>query len=191
VQETSGGAKTVHLQQRYKGIPIFQAAEAVRFAPDGSLADTVGSSIAVEQELAVAPALSVEQATRIAAEYVAVPDEDERGQKDAFGEPLPAPSVDLAGFEPEIRASFPTSPELPTVLAPGPFGADITASMIWFPLGPSLRLAWAVNLTMPDSAGRYHTIVDADSGKVLFCPNSCSRSSRAATSTARTATSAR
>jgi extracellular elastinolytic metalloproteinase len=30
-QTTSSGAVSVHLQQQYKGIPIFQAAETVRF----------------------------------------------------------------------------------------------------------------------------------------------------------------
>jgi len=33
-QRTSSGAVTVHLQQQYKGIPIFQAAQAVRFGPE-------------------------------------------------------------------------------------------------------------------------------------------------------------
>jgi extracellular elastinolytic metalloproteinase len=169
VQETSSGAKTVHLQQRYKGIPIFQAAEAVRFAPDGSVADTVGSSIAVEQELPVAPKLSVQDAVRIAAEHVAEPDDDERDQTDPFGELLASPSVDVSAFEPEIRASFPNAPEVPTVLAAGPFGADITASLIWFPLAEELRIGWSVILTMPEHAGQYHAIVDADSGEVLFC----------------------
>ena len=169
VQETSSGAKTVHLQQRYKGIPIFQAAEAVRFAPDGSLADTVGSTVAVEQEFSVAPKLSVQDAVRVAAEYVAEPDADELDQTDAFGEPLALPSVDVSGFEPEVRATFANSPELPTVIAPGPFGADIKASLTWLPLGAELRLGWSVILTMPEHAGQYHTIVDADSGEMLFC----------------------
>src|SRR3954447_9439117 len=42
VQETSSGAKAVHLQQQYKGIPIFQAAQTVRFSPDDRLTETVG-----------------------------------------------------------------------------------------------------------------------------------------------------
>ncbi|SEF43151.1 extracellular elastinolytic metalloproteinase [Nitrosospira multiformis ATCC 25196] len=33
IQGTSSGAVIVHLQQQYKGIPIFQAAQAVRFRP--------------------------------------------------------------------------------------------------------------------------------------------------------------
>ncbi|MDQ3586921.1 MAG: M36 family metallopeptidase [Actinomycetota bacterium] len=169
VQETTSGARTVHVQQRYKGIPIFQAAEAVRFAPDGSLSDTVGSAITVDGEIPVAPKLSVQGAARIAAEYVAQPDEDEQGGTDPFGEPLSPPSVELGEFRPEIRASFPNAPEQPTVLSGGPFGAEPKASLLWFPLREGLTLAWSVTLTMPDYHGQYHTIVDADSGEVLYC----------------------
>lgn len=169
VQETASGAKTVHLQQRYKGIPIFQAAEAVRFAPDGSLADTVGSAISVEEEIPVAPRLPVQEATRIAAEYVAEPQEDEQEETDPFGEPLAPPRVDLGDFRPETRASFPNAPEQATVLSGGPFWSDIKASLVWFPLREGLELGWSVVLTMPDYASQYQTIVDADSGEILYC----------------------
>ena len=73
---------TVHLQQQYKGIAIFDAAQAVRFAPDGSLTETAGNSITVEGDLDVAPTLSVRQAVLTAAAHVAVPDEDEQGATD-------------------------------------------------------------------------------------------------------------
>ena len=169
VQETSSGARTVHLQQRYKGIPIFQAAEAVRFAPDGSLNDTVGSAITVDSEIAVAPKLSVQSAVRTAAEYVAQPDTDEEESTDAFGEPLSPPRVELRNFQPEIQASFPNAPEQPTVLSKGSFGAEPKASLLWFPLREGLQLAWSVTLTMPGHDAQYHTIVDADSGEVLYC----------------------
>src|SRR5262245_32990864 len=46
-QETSSGAVAVHLRQYYKGIPIFQATQTVRFAPSGTLEDTAGSSVTV------------------------------------------------------------------------------------------------------------------------------------------------
>jgi Fungalysin/Thermolysin Propeptide Motif len=82
VPETSSGAKTVNLQQRYKGIPIFQAAVAVRFAPDGSIADTAGSTISVGQEVAVTPNVSVQDAVLKAATYVAEPTVDEQGAVD-------------------------------------------------------------------------------------------------------------
>lgn len=169
VQEASSGAKAVHLQQRYKGIPIFQAAETVQFGPDGSLMQAVGSSISVREELAVSPRLSVVQAALRAAHHVAEPDEDELGATDPFGEPLTPRSVDVSGFEPRVRATFPDVPEQPTVLEGGPFGTDIKASLAWFPLRDRLALGWTFVFTMPDAEDQYYVIVDADSGQVLYC----------------------
>jgi extracellular elastinolytic metalloproteinase len=170
VQQASSGAKAVYLQQQYKGIPIFQAAQTVRFDPDGALKESVGSSITVTDDLQVAPQLGVKQAVVEAAEHVAVPDDDEIGQVDAFGEPLPLPSVDLTGFEPNVVAAFPEKPDQPTVLEPGPFGENIKASLIWFPLmANQLRLSWEVVITMPEGQGQYRTLVDADTGEILYC----------------------
>src|SRR4051812_19388553 len=45
LQKTSSGAHAVNLQQRYKGIPIFEGATVVRFGPDGSVEDTAGNII--------------------------------------------------------------------------------------------------------------------------------------------------
>lgn len=171
VQEASSGAKAVYLQQRYKGIPVFQAAQTVRFAPDGALHSTAGSSISVEADLEARPPLSASEAVAAAAAHVAEPDPDEQGARDHFGEPLEPPRVDLAGFEPSVLAGFPGIPERPTTLAPGPFGAPITASLVWFPLGAELglALAWDVLITMPGYAGQYQTLVDAQSGRILYC----------------------
>jgi extracellular elastinolytic metalloproteinase len=169
-QRTSADAVTVHAQQRYKGIPIFQASRAVLFAPDGRLTQTVGTTVTVPAELEVAPRLSVEEAVLAAAEQVAEPDQDERGQTDEFGQPMEIPGVRLDGFMIQVTATFPDRPERPTVLAPGPFAEDIRASLTWFPLdSDDLRLAWLVVLTMPGHAGQYRVVVDADSGEVLYC----------------------
>jgi len=91
-QTTSSGAVAVHLQQAYKGIPIFQAAEAVRFEPNGAIKETVGSAVTVPEDVAVAPTLKVQEAVLRAARHVAAPHEDEQGHKDPFGEPLELPS---------------------------------------------------------------------------------------------------
>ena len=169
IQRTSSNAVTVNLQQQYKGIPIFQAAQAVRFAPDGTLQDTTGSSVTVAQEVPVSPKLSVQEAVLRAAEYVAVPQPDEQGATDQFGERLNLTSVDLTGFVPKVIATFPNKPDSPTVLEAGPFGDEIKASLIWFPLGNELRLAWEVIVTMPAYEGQYRTMVDANSGEILYC----------------------
>ena len=169
-QRTSANAVTVHAQQRYKGIPIFQAAQAVLFDPDGRLTQTVGTTVTVPSELEVAPRLSVEEAVLAAAEQVAEPDQDERGQTDEFGQPMEIPGVRLDGFLIRVTATFPDRPERPTVLAPGPFAEDIRASLTWFPMDTEdLRLAWLVVLTMPGFAAQYRVVVDAASGEVLYC----------------------
>src|SRR5262249_58194875 len=70
VQQTSSGARAVNLQQRYKGIPIFQAAVAVRFAPDGAIDDTVGGAISAGLDAAVTPRLLAPEAVVSAARQV-------------------------------------------------------------------------------------------------------------------------
>lgn len=119
IQRTTSGAVAVHLQQQYKGIPIFQAAETVRFAPDGALKETAGNRITVVQDVEVSPKLSVEEAVKRAAGHVAVPQPDELGAPDQFGEPLNLPSVDLTSFVPQVIATFSNKPEQSTVLEAG------------------------------------------------------------------------
>lgn len=172
VPVTSSGARSVYLQQQYKGIPIFQAAQTVRFAPTGALKSSAGTSVTVAQDLPVALNLSVQDAVLRAAEHVAVPDVDEQGTTDQFGEPLTFTTVDLTGFVPQIIAAFSDKANRPTVLAAGPFGDRIKAGLIWFPLdknNKNLQLAWEIILTMPHDEGQFSTIVDAGDGEILYC----------------------
>ena len=168
-QKTSSGAVSVHLHQCYKGVPIFEAAETVRFAPNGMLKETVGSSVTVAQEVAVSPRINVDEAVLKAAQHIAEPHSDEKGAKDPFGQSLELPSVDITGFEPQVITSFPEKPDRPTVLEGGPFGDKIKASLIWFPRDEALRLAWDVRAAMPDYVEQYRTLVDADTGEILYC----------------------
>ena len=166
---TSSGAVAVHLQQQYKGIPILETTETVNFAPDGALQETVGSIITVDEDLEVKYKLSVEEAVGFAAKHVAEPHPDEKGAVDQFGEPLPLPSVDVSRFTPKIIAVFTDLPAQPTVLESGPFGDEIKASLTWIPIDERLRLAWEIILVMPEYQGMYRTIVDADTGEILYC----------------------
>jgi extracellular elastinolytic metalloproteinase len=169
IQRTSSGAVAVHLQQLYKGIPIFQAAETVRFSPDGRLKETVGSSVSVADELSVSPELSAGEAVMKAAQHIAEPYPDEQGAKDQFGQPFTLASVDLGGFEPQVITAFPEKPDQPTVFERGPFGDIIKASLLWFPLDGTLLLAWEVLMAMPDNQEQYRTLVDAESGEIFYC----------------------
>lgn len=168
VQTASSGAVAVHLQQNYKGIPIFQAAETVRFDPAGRLSETAGSSVTVEGERPVTTRLTAAEAVLAAARHVAVPDDDERGEVDSFGEPLPLPTIDLDGFTPQAIAAFSDRAEQSAVFAAGPFGEEIKAGLLWFPLEGELRLAWEVLLTLPEFQGQYRTLVDAEDGRILY-----------------------
>jgi extracellular elastinolytic metalloproteinase len=170
VQQSSSGAKAVHCQQLYKAIPIFQAAQAVRFAPDDRLTETVGTTITVPEEVPVAPRLSVQEAVRKAAEHVAEPQPDEQGRSDQFGEPIPTPRIDLTGFTPRVQATFPDKADRPTVLDAGPLAEPIKASLVWFPLAEQdLRLGWGVTTTFPGPSAQFYTIVDAETGEILYC----------------------
>ena len=170
-QTTSSGAVAVHLQQRYKGIPVFQATETVRFDPEGRLSETAGSSFTMDEngDLSPEPQLPAAKAVELAALHVAVPGEDEIGATDPFGEPIPAQAVDVAGFQPTVLAAFPETAEKSAVFAPGPFGDQIKSSLTWFPLDGVPRLAWEVLLTMPEYQGQYRTLVDAREGEILYC----------------------
>lgn len=168
-QRTSSGAVAVHLQQQYKGIGIFQAAEVVHFTPDGAISETAGSSVSVAQDVDAAPRLPVTEAVHRAAEHVATPDPDEYGAKDQFGEPQEPVSVDLSGFTPRVVANLTQHADQTTLLERGPFGDQIKARLIWFALGEQLRLAWEVILMLPQFAGQYRTLVDAHDGSILYC----------------------
>lgn len=171
VQRTSSGAAVVHLQQRFTGIPIFQAAAAVRFAPDGSLSDIVGTTVTVDGDPSPLPARSAEDAVLRAGRHCATPGPREEGAVDGYGQPLPPVRVDLGDFQPRVIAAFATSPEQPVVLEAGPFGDELTARLVWFPLPEGLRLAWEVIVTMPGHEGQYRTLVDAQDahGEILYC----------------------
>lgn len=167
-QISSSGAATVHLQQQYKGIRLFQTAQGVRFNPDGSIADTVGKSVTIAQELEATPQLSVQAAVLGAAQHLAEPGAYEE-EADEFGQSVAPTPLDLEGFAPKIVATFPNQPESPTVLEPGPFADEIRANLVWFPLRDAPRLAWEVVFIMPGQGGQYRVLVAADDGEILYC----------------------
>jgi extracellular elastinolytic metalloproteinase len=78
--------------------------------------------------------------------------------------------VALGDWKPTVRAAFGDSPRRPTVLDPGPFGSEIRSSLTWFPrTSDTVTLAYEIYLSMPEGTGRYDTVVDADTGEILYC----------------------
>lgn len=167
-QTTSSGAASVYLQQTYKSIAIFQAAQTVNFNPAGGIDETVGTTVTVPADVDARPQLRSADAVLKAAQFVTTPQPDEQGAVDPFGEPLPMPRVDLAGWSPSVLAAFTNRPDQATVLERGPFAEPIKATLMWFPLGEELRLAWQAILTLPEHAGQFRVLVDAIDGRVLF-----------------------
>lgn len=167
--KTSSGAVAIHLQQNYKGIPIFGATEVVRFAPDGRLKRTLGKSVTISAELSATPKISVQEAVKKAAEYITMPNQDEIEAPDQVSGSLHPAGINIANFEPTVIAAFPEKPERSAILDSGPFGERIKASLLWFPLSTELRLAWEVILSMPNYQEQYRTLVDAQNGDIIYC----------------------
>lgn len=164
VQRTSSGGAAVHLRQLYKGIPIYEASETVRFDPEGRLTEVAGRSHTVVADLPVEPSVSAAQALTTAARHVA--DLGEPDQVDPFGQPLGV-DLDLTGFEPTPVTVLGDSPEQTISFAAPPFEGTCTVRLLWFPLDPSLRLAWQTVLQVP-GGGQYRVVVDAADGTVLL-----------------------
>jgi len=168
VQRTSVGAAAVHLHQQYHGLTIFQMARSVRFAPDGRALDAVGETSAVPAGLNLEPKIDAAAAVVKAAQHLAATGAGQ-AETDRFGVSSPVPTIDVAGFNPAVIASFPL-PSRAAVLEQGPFENPIPAYLLIFdhPAGP--RLAWHSVLTFPNYEDQYVVIVSADDrpGEILY-----------------------
>ena len=167
-QQTTSGAVAVHLYQLYKNIPVFQGAQSVVFAPDGSLQQTSGNTVPIAGDLEVSPKLKPEEAALIAARFIATPAPGEDKHLDQFRQSFAPTPLDLKDFDPKPISSFPDVPERPTVLDRGPFGEFVKASLIWFPLATQLRLCWEVVITLARNEGQFRVMVSSDTGEILY-----------------------
>ncbi|MFN3727379.1 MAG: M36 family metallopeptidase [Allosphingosinicella sp.] len=172
VQRTASETEVLHLQQYYHGIPVFQASRTIQFRP-GDKASLTGSVIENLAEVETEPRLSVDEAVQIAARHVATPGEEEEVEPSGFGDQIPAPSIEIGGFEARILASFDLAMR-PTVLTGAPFEGPISAHLVYFYQGPKLRLAWHVVLVFPGATADYAVLVAAaeeEPGEVLYARN--------------------
>jgi Zn-dependent metalloprotease len=96
-QKTSSGIVSVHLQQQYKGISIYNMSETVLFDGKGFVRKTIGRSITVNNELDVLPKVSVKKAVLRAAEYLSTSDSSLEEEEDDFSvtdnEPRPCAAM--------------------------------------------------------------------------------------------------
>jgi extracellular elastinolytic metalloproteinase len=144
----------------------------VRFDANDAIKGAVGNTVTFTEIPEVSPKLSAKDAVMIVAKYLAEPDADEQQAKDQFGEPRIVAKLDLTGFEPKTDITLQSEPSKTTFFERGPFGSRIRADMLWFEYAPNdVRLAWDITTTMPNTAGQYTTIVDSNTGEVLYNQN--------------------
>jgi extracellular elastinolytic metalloproteinase len=174
VQRTSSGSASVHLHQRYRGLPVFQMTRTVRFDPRNQAVDAVGDSAPLPAGLDIVPKVDAASAVLKAAQHLATtpgePGIDEYGQKRTDT------AVDIGDFQPQVLAAFPALASRPTVLEKGPFENAIPAHLVVFCQVERPRLAWHVVLTLPDYADQYVIVVSADdAGEILYCKSAVRR----------------
>jgi hypothetical protein len=147
-QNPAGNLAWVELKQELHGKPVFQGELRAAFTANGELVQTTGLLAAgTESAPAAAPALSAAQAVSQAAASIAV------------------------ALDPESLVVKESAEDGSWVLfEPGPFAEDIRVEQTYFPLDTAeLALAWSTVLWQDTPA--YYTIVDAQSGDVLWRKN--------------------
>jgi extracellular elastinolytic metalloproteinase len=167
VQKTSSNATAVHVNQNYKGIPIFQASTTVKFTPNDEINGSVGNIFTITKELNHSITISSSDAVMKVIEVIKESPQ-ESSHEDQFGEIGNAPSLNLDNFSPQIDEER-NDKQRTTFFKKGPFGDRIKASLTWFPLNSNdFRLGWEIITTMPNFTDQYLTIVDTIDGKILY-----------------------
>jgi extracellular elastinolytic metalloproteinase len=177
----------VHLQQFYRGLPVFRTSYTVRFAPLTQEADLSGTGILLPNEINAAPTTLAREAVVAAAQHLA--NTSGRQRKDEFGQVSTEPPLQLEGYEPVVIAAFDMLPTRPTVVdwvkhptqsgataSEKPFSRPIPTHLLIFdqPAGP--RLGWYSILTRETVYNevavteQYAIIVSADArpGEILY-----------------------
>lgn len=166
---TSSEGKVVHLQQTYRGIPLFQMVRSVHFSPGNAISDVAGNNITLPLGINITPQIDVIQAATSAAQYVSTPNETET-MTDGWGQPMASIRVDVSNYTPQVLVAFPL-PSQPNVLDKGPFADLIFTHLVLFYQNPETRLGWYVRIAVPDYQDQYEVIVSADqsSPEILYC----------------------
>lgn len=137
------------LDQEVKGIPVFQAGLTAVFTKDGRLTRMVSS---------LAPGLNALEVTT----------EPTINARDAVAAGASSIGVSVDPAELVERSGAGATGEV--VFEPGPFADDIKLSLTLFPIRPEFAvLAWSMVLWQDIPA--YYTIIDAESGQLLWRKN--------------------
>ncbi|RMG54963.1 MAG: hypothetical protein D6723_03815, partial [Acidobacteria bacterium] len=138
------GVTHLVFKQFYKGLDVFQGHIKVNIDREGCILSVSGYYFP-GLVASLNPGLSAEEAVRIAARRI-------------------APDINFA-LTPKGPAR---GIERATVFDRGPFTDDITAKLVIFPIIEVGRLAWKVRLHLMDRLIWYDTLVDAQTGEILF-----------------------
>lgn len=156
------GSEVIHLQQTRLGIPVFASGRTVQFS--GETAEISGTAVEAMEEIESEIELSdPREAVVRAAYFVAQPIESE---ENGWGGTETAPAIELEEFAPQQIALFALPPR-PTVFSGKPFAGAIKAQLAYFNQGPRVRLAWQIELSIPDEHGEpaYDYVVMVAAGK--------------------------
>jgi extracellular elastinolytic metalloproteinase len=177
VRTTSAGAEVAHVQQLHRGIPVFQSGRTVQMRPDGQAAVS-GAAVEELSESESDPTLDARAAVIAAARFLAEgDDEPSPGHDEGLSETPAAGPLDLPDdFQPLQTAAF-DLPAQPRTFSAEPFEAPVKASLVYFYMGPELRLAWQVELVYPHAAADYAVLVAAgekNPGEILYAADRAS-----------------
>ncbi|HYO32582.1 MAG TPA: M36 family metallopeptidase [Nocardioidaceae bacterium] len=166
VTDVAGAVRVVRLAQQYQGIEIFHAQSALHFSVDDQPSTLLGKTFTVPGVRLAEPGLTAAEAVLSAAAFVTPP--PATPENDQFGNQVNFPPVDLIDFVPR-RLAQGHGADRTAVFDGGPFATPIRTRLLWFPRTlDELRLAWEVELLFRDGGARYRSLVDAQTGEMLY-----------------------
>ncbi|MFF4448270.1 M36 family metallopeptidase [Streptomyces sp. NPDC001502] len=163
------GATTIHLEQQWRGLPVFQAGQSVRFSSSEEVQDTRARLVGQASPPEVSVEVTVEAAVRNATLHVLATDENHAAVGDQPGPPRPAAPAGVTWNLPEVVARFTHMAGQPTVLKQQGVDEPVTASLTWFPLAKELRVAWDITIALSEMDGAFRVVVDGRDGAILYC----------------------
>ncbi|MFF3334006.1 M36 family metallopeptidase [Streptomyces sp. NPDC002888] len=155
VTATSGGMRVVSLQQTLNGIEVWGMAPKVWLREDGTVDRVVGDTASVSADIPTMPRVPAETALAVAAAKAAEP----LTVEGPFGaDELPALDVPAAF----TRLTYQARNDQPMTFEQGPFDEAIPGRLVYFNMGPVVRLAWAFKFSRAHLAVQYQALVEAD-----------------------------
>lgn len=168
IQTTSSGTNIVHLQQVYRGIPVFGMARAVAFSRDQTPQTIVGDNVDFAEEPDLTPTVGVKEAMLRANEYINA--NQATKFTDGWGGTHTQRRINTSKYTPKVLVTFAQFSQ-PTVLDKGLFEDYIPAHLMLFHQGPTTRLGWHFIISLPRGRGQYRIIVAAGKqqpGEILY-----------------------